>query len=163
MKVKKGDLVQMLTGKDRGKRGRVVEARPSERRGIGGDLDVAERDTKPRQAGPGGRHTATRAAGDRREPERRDATYQATPDPRHLTDGWGPGRAGRDPRQAVGRARAERHGRLPRVRPPDAGRHGRAGSEGRNPPRPCLQARELRPGDRPLMADAPTMETYAPR
>ena len=27
MKVKKGDLVQMLTGKDRGKQGRVLEVR----------------------------------------------------------------------------------------------------------------------------------------
>ena len=29
MKVKKGDLVQVLSGKDRGKQGRVVEARPT--------------------------------------------------------------------------------------------------------------------------------------
>src|ERR687897_401013 len=28
MKVKKGDLVQVLSGKDRGKQGRVLEARP---------------------------------------------------------------------------------------------------------------------------------------
>ncbi len=28
MKVKKGDLVQVIAGKDRGKQGRVVEARP---------------------------------------------------------------------------------------------------------------------------------------
>ena len=32
MKVKKGDLVQVLSGKDRGKQGRVIEARPDERR-----------------------------------------------------------------------------------------------------------------------------------
>ena len=48
MKVKKGDLVQMLSGKDRGKRGRVVEARPSERRVIVENLNVAKRHTKPR-------------------------------------------------------------------------------------------------------------------
>ena len=30
MKIKKGDTVQMLAGKDRGKQGRVVQARPSE-------------------------------------------------------------------------------------------------------------------------------------
>ena len=48
MKVKKGDMVQMLTGKDRGKRGRVVEARPSERRVIVENLNVAKRHTKPR-------------------------------------------------------------------------------------------------------------------
>jgi propionate CoA-transferase len=34
MKVLKGDLVQVLAGKDRGKRGRVLVARPSERRVI---------------------------------------------------------------------------------------------------------------------------------
>jgi large subunit ribosomal protein L24 len=48
MKVKKGDLVQILTGKDRGKRGRVIEARPSERRVLVENLNVAKRHTKPR-------------------------------------------------------------------------------------------------------------------
>ena len=48
MKVKKGDTVQILTGKDRGKRGRVIEARPSERRVLVENLNVAKRHTKPR-------------------------------------------------------------------------------------------------------------------
>ena len=48
MKVKKGDLVQVIAGKDRGKRGRVIEARPSERRVIVENLNVAKRHTKPR-------------------------------------------------------------------------------------------------------------------
>src|SRR4026209_680406 len=48
MKVKKGDLVQMLSGKDRGKRGRGIGARPSERRVIVENLNVAKRHTKPR-------------------------------------------------------------------------------------------------------------------
>ena len=48
MKVKKGDLVQMLSGKDRGKRGRVIEARPSERRVIVENLNVAKRHTRPK-------------------------------------------------------------------------------------------------------------------
>jgi large subunit ribosomal protein L24 len=48
MKVKKGDLVQILTGKDRGKRGRVIEARPRERRVLVENLNVAKRHTKPR-------------------------------------------------------------------------------------------------------------------
>ena len=48
MKVKKGDLVQMIAGKDRGKRGRVIEARPSERRVIVENLNVAKRHTRPR-------------------------------------------------------------------------------------------------------------------
>ena len=49
MKVKKGDLVQMLAGKDRGKQGRILDAQPRER---------------PR---------------DRREPERRDAAQKPQP------------------------------------------------------------------------------------
>ena len=48
MKVKKGDLVQILAGKDRGKRGRVIEARPSERRVLVENLNVAKRHTKPK-------------------------------------------------------------------------------------------------------------------
>src|SRR3990170_992034 len=48
MKVKKGDMVQMITGKDRGKRGRVLEARPSERRVIVENLNVAKRHTRPK-------------------------------------------------------------------------------------------------------------------
>ena len=48
MKVRKGDLVQVLAGKDRGKRGRVIEARPSERRVIVENLNVAKRHTRPR-------------------------------------------------------------------------------------------------------------------
>jgi len=48
MKIRKGDLVQVLTGKDRGKRGRVLEARPSERRVVVENLNVAKRHTKPR-------------------------------------------------------------------------------------------------------------------
>ena len=48
MKVKKGDMVQIITGKDRGKRGRVIEARPSERRVIVENLNVAKRHTRPR-------------------------------------------------------------------------------------------------------------------
>src|SRR3990170_6876886 len=48
MKVKKGDLVQILSGKDRGKRGRVLEARPSQGMVIVENLNVARRHTKPR-------------------------------------------------------------------------------------------------------------------
>ncbi len=48
MKVKKGDLVQILAGKDRGKQGHVIEARPSERRVIVENLNIAKRHTRPR-------------------------------------------------------------------------------------------------------------------
>ena len=33
MKIKKGDIVQMLAGKDRGKQGRVVQAQPARGQG----------------------------------------------------------------------------------------------------------------------------------
>jgi large subunit ribosomal protein L24 len=48
LKVKKGDLVQILSGKDRGKRGRVLESRPRERRVVVENLNVVKRHTKPR-------------------------------------------------------------------------------------------------------------------
>jgi large subunit ribosomal protein L24 len=48
MKVKKGDLVQILSGKDRGKQGRVLEARPGERRVIVENLNIVKRHTRPR-------------------------------------------------------------------------------------------------------------------
>ena len=48
LKVKKGDLVQILSGKDRGKQGRVLEARPGDRRVIVENLNVVKRHTKPR-------------------------------------------------------------------------------------------------------------------
>ncbi len=48
MKIKKGDLVQVLAGKDRGKQGRVLEARPDERRVIVENLNVVKRHTRPK-------------------------------------------------------------------------------------------------------------------
>ena len=48
MKVKKGDLVQMLAGKDRGKQGRVIDARPREQRVVVENLNVVKRHTRPR-------------------------------------------------------------------------------------------------------------------
>ncbi len=48
MRVKKGDLVQILAGKDRGKQGRVIEARPRERRVVVENLNLVRRHQKPR-------------------------------------------------------------------------------------------------------------------
>ena len=48
MRVKKGDLVQILSGKDRGKQGRVLEARPGDRRVIVENLNIVKRHTRPR-------------------------------------------------------------------------------------------------------------------
>jgi large subunit ribosomal protein L24 len=48
MKVKKGDLVQMLAGKDRGKQGRVIDARPKEMKVVVENLNVVRRHQRPR-------------------------------------------------------------------------------------------------------------------
>ena len=48
MRVKKGDVVHMLSGKDRGKQGRVLEARPREKRVVVENLNVVKRHTRPR-------------------------------------------------------------------------------------------------------------------
>ena len=48
MKIRKGDLVQMLSGKDRGKQGRVLEAQPAERPVIVENLNMVKKHRKPR-------------------------------------------------------------------------------------------------------------------
>jgi large subunit ribosomal protein L24 len=48
MKIKGGDTVQMLTGKDRGKQGRVLEARPRDSKVIVENLNQMKRHQKPR-------------------------------------------------------------------------------------------------------------------
>jgi large subunit ribosomal protein L24 len=48
MKIRKGDTVQVLTGKDRGKQGRVIEADPRKRRVLVENLNLVKRHRKPR-------------------------------------------------------------------------------------------------------------------
>jgi large subunit ribosomal protein L24 len=48
LKIKQGDLVQVLAGKDRGKQGKVLHALPAERRVIVENLNIVKRHTKPR-------------------------------------------------------------------------------------------------------------------
>ncbi len=48
MRVKKGDTVQILSGKDRGKQGRVIEALPRDRKVVVENLNIQKRHTKPR-------------------------------------------------------------------------------------------------------------------
>jgi large subunit ribosomal protein L24 len=48
MRIKKGDTVQMLSGKDRGKQGRVIDARPIDRKVTVENLNQIKRHTKPR-------------------------------------------------------------------------------------------------------------------
>jgi large subunit ribosomal protein L24 len=66
IKLKKGDTVQMLTGKDRGKQGRILDARPRDGKVIVENLNQMTKHQKPRpirnasrmggtQIAPGGR------------------------------------------------------------------------------------------------------------
>jgi large subunit ribosomal protein L24 len=48
MKVRKGDLVQVISGKDRGKQGRVIESHPRERRVIVENLNMVKKHRRPR-------------------------------------------------------------------------------------------------------------------
>ena len=48
MKIRKGDLVQVLSGKDRGKQGRVLEADPVKQRVIVENLNLVKRHRKAR-------------------------------------------------------------------------------------------------------------------
>jgi large subunit ribosomal protein L24 len=48
LRIRKGDLVQVLQGKDRGKQGRVIESRPGERRVLVENLNLVKRHQRPR-------------------------------------------------------------------------------------------------------------------
>ena len=48
LRVRKGDLVHVLSGKDRGKQGRVIDARPKDGKVIVENLNIVKRHTKPR-------------------------------------------------------------------------------------------------------------------
>jgi large subunit ribosomal protein L24 len=54
LKIKKGDNVVVITGKDKGKSGSVLKVMPAEMRLIVQGINVAKRHTKPRPGQPGG-------------------------------------------------------------------------------------------------------------
>ncbi|MGC2413479.1 MAG: 50S ribosomal protein L24 [Stellaceae bacterium] len=54
MKIKKGDNVVVITGRDKGKAGEVLRVLPAERRLVVQGIHVARRHTKPRMGDPGG-------------------------------------------------------------------------------------------------------------
>jgi large subunit ribosomal protein L24 len=55
MKIRKGDKVVVLTGKDKGREGTVMQVIPTTGKVIVEDVNIAHRHTKPRQANtPGG-------------------------------------------------------------------------------------------------------------
>lgn len=54
LKIKKGDRVIVLSGRDKGKRGDVLKVMPAESRVIVQGVNIVKRHTKPSQAGGGG-------------------------------------------------------------------------------------------------------------
>ena len=54
MSIKKGDTVIVLSGKDKGKKGAVLEAMPESRKVVVEKVNVVSRHTKPRQQGEQG-------------------------------------------------------------------------------------------------------------
>ena len=48
MRIRKGDLVHVLSGKDRGKQGRVIDARPKDGKVVVENLNIVKRHMRPR-------------------------------------------------------------------------------------------------------------------
>ena len=123
LKLKKGDTVQMLAGKDRGKQGRIIEARPRDGKVIVENLNMHKKHQKPRPI-----RDASRMGGTQIAPGGIISTACAGVD-------------------------VERDARLPDVQAADARRLPLQGDQGRRAAQGArLQARRLWPGDRPLMA-----------
>ena len=53
-KIKKGDTVVILAGKDKGRQGRVLEVRPTENRVLVEGINLMKRHTKPSMGNPNG-------------------------------------------------------------------------------------------------------------
>jgi large subunit ribosomal protein L24 len=53
-KFKKGDRVQILAGKDKGKQGEILRMVPADNRAIVQGVNIARRHTRPTQSNPGG-------------------------------------------------------------------------------------------------------------
>ena len=100
MKIKKGDTVHVLAGKDRGKQGRVLEARPDEKRVVVENLNMIKRHSRPKPI-----KNPSRMGGAAGHARRRDRQGRADPD-------------------------LERDARLPDVQPPDPSRLRGQGAQG---------------------------------
>ncbi|MGH7060497.1 MAG: 50S ribosomal protein L24 [Stellaceae bacterium] len=54
LKIKKGDQVVVISGRDKGKTGEVLRVLPTENRAVVQGVNIAKRHTKPRMGDPGG-------------------------------------------------------------------------------------------------------------
>jgi len=61
LKIKKGDNVEILAGKDRGKRGEVIAVNPLQRKVTVKKLNMVTRHVKPKQAGQKGERITAEA------------------------------------------------------------------------------------------------------
>ena len=59
--LKKGDTVRVLSGKDRGKDGRVLEVMPKKRKALVEDINMVTKHQKPSQDNPQGDRVQTEA------------------------------------------------------------------------------------------------------
>lgn len=134
LKIRKGDKVVVITGKDKGKQGEVVSTIPSENRAVVRGVNVAKRHQKQTAAQEGGIssgelpiHVEPGSAG----PQGRQADPCGLQDPGRRQEGAR--------RQAFGRSDRwlRKRRRRPRRRSPLAGAKGAEGKEG--------QGREVRP------------------
>lgn len=54
MKIKKGDTVLIISGKDQGKKGKVIEAFPKKDRILVEDVNIVKKSVKPKKSGEKG-------------------------------------------------------------------------------------------------------------
>ena len=54
MSIKKGDLIVVLSGKDKGKQGKVLEVMPADRKVVVEGINIVTRHAKPRKQGEQG-------------------------------------------------------------------------------------------------------------
>jgi len=54
MKIKKGDQILIISGKDRGKRGKILEAFPKERKAVVEGVNIRKKHVRPKKSGEKG-------------------------------------------------------------------------------------------------------------
>ncbi len=54
MRIRKGDQVQIIAGKDRGKRGKILRTLPEEKKAVVEGLNLVKRHRRPRKSGEKG-------------------------------------------------------------------------------------------------------------
>ena len=63
MKLKKGDTVKVISGKDKGQEGEIVHVFPADNKVLVNGINTAKKHSKARKSQPAGRHHRPRHAG----------------------------------------------------------------------------------------------------